>query len=71
MSVKGAVPSTVDPQSKVTDPVGAPLRLVLELTVAVRLTTCPKLEGFGAEVSEILVLAALTVCGYSVEVLGA
>jgi hypothetical protein len=61
ISVKGAVPSTVDPQSKATDPVGAPLRLVLELTVAVRLTTCPKLEGFGAEVSEIWLLLVLVV----------
>lgn len=50
------VPSVVVPSRNVTVPVGVPV--VDELTVAVRVTDCPTLEGFAEEVRTVLVPAA-------------
>jgi hypothetical protein len=45
-------PSTVDPSWKVTVPVGVPLA---DVTVAVKVTDCPELEGFEDETNEVVV----------------
>src|SRR5438552_16000124 len=50
-----AVPSTVAPSRNVTVPVGTP---VAEVTVALRVTACPVVEGFGVEVRVVVVAAA-------------
>src|SRR2546425_1198267 len=50
-----AVPSTVAPSRNVTVPVGTP---AAEVTVAVRVTACPVVEGFGVEVKVVVVAAA-------------
>src|SRR5437867_11215063 len=52
---RSAVPSTVAPSRNVTVPVGTP---VAEVTVALRATTCPVVEGFGVEVKVVVVAAA-------------
>jgi hypothetical protein len=48
------VPSKVAPSRKVTVPVGVPARLV---TVAVKVTDWPKVEGFGEPVTIVVLLA--------------
>jgi hypothetical protein len=52
------VPSVVDPSSKVTVPEGVP---ALDVTVAVKVTEAPKVDGFREEVSEVEVEAGLTI----------
>jgi hypothetical protein len=57
------VPSVVAPSLKVTVPVGVPG--VAEVVVAVRVTDCPKILGFGFEASAVddgLGAAELTSC---------
>ena len=46
---------------KVTVPVGVPL---LEFTVAVKVTDCPKVDGFGTEATTVVVatVTVFTVC---------
>ena len=53
-----SVPSDVTPSKNSTVPVGVPAP---EVTVAVIVTDCPKLDGLGEEVTAVVVLAALTV----------
>src|SRR5256712_6645977 len=52
---RSAMPSTVAPSRNVTVPVGTP---VAEVTVALRATACPVVEGFGVEVKVVVVAAA-------------
>ena len=47
------VPSTVVPSRNVTVPVGVPV--VDELTVAVKVTDCPRSEGFAEDIRTVLV----------------
>jgi hypothetical protein len=61
-----AVPSRV----KTTLPVGVPTPGATALTVAVKVTACPKTEGLAEDVTAVLVLALLTVCVKLAEVLG-
>ena len=61
-------PSTFVPSLKVTIPVGVPV--VDDFTVAVKVTGCPKLEGFSDDVTAVVVLALFTVCFTTVDVLG-
>jgi hypothetical protein len=51
---KVAVPRLVAPSKNSTVPVGVP---VLELTVAVNVTDCPKTEGFADEARLVLLVA--------------
>jgi hypothetical protein len=62
-----AVPSTAEPFMKLTVPVGT----VVPLTVAVRLSACPAVTGFGVAMSVVLVAVdpAFTVTGTAAEVL--
>ena len=46
----GTVASNVAPSLKLTEPVGVPGAEFVELTVAVKVTNCPKLEGLDEEV---------------------
>src|SRR5438552_1557036 len=64
-----AVASTVAPSRKVTVPVGTPTAGATALTVALRVTVCPSVEGLGVEVSVVLVLPGLTVWMTIAEVL--
>jgi hypothetical protein len=50
-----AAPSTVEPSRNVTVPVGTPVAAV---TVALRVTACPVVEGFGVEVRVVVVVFA-------------
>src|SRR2546428_12635683 len=52
---RSAMPSTVAPSRNVTVPVGTP---AVEVTVALRVTACPVVEGFGVEVRVVVVAAA-------------
>ena len=56
-----AVPSLAEPSMKVTDPVGVPLPGVAALTVAVKVTGCPKKDGSTEETMTVDVLSWLTV----------
>ncbi len=56
-----AVPSTVAPSRNVMVPVGTPTAGATALTVALRVTVCPSVEGLGVEVRVVLVLPGLTV----------
>jgi hypothetical protein len=60
------VPSVVEPFLKVTVPVGVP---PLEVTLAVKVTDWPDFDGFREEVTEVEVVACLTVCVSTAEVL--
>ena len=51
------VPSVVLPSVKVTLPVAVP---PVEVTVAVKVTDCPKAEGLALEVRVVVVVAGLT-----------
>ena len=53
------VPRMVAPSSKVTLPVGVPVAGLMAVTVAVKVTDCPKTEGFNVLVS---VVAELVTC---------
>jgi hypothetical protein len=55
------VPKTTAPSFKVTVPVGVPLPGATTATVAVNVTVWPKCDGFGEEVSVVVVAALLTV----------
>ena len=60
------VPNVVEPALKVTVPVGVPPD---EVTVAVKVTDWPKVDGFTDDVSDVEVLAAFTVWVRTGEVL--
>ncbi len=65
------VPSAVAPSRNVTVPVGTP---AAEVTVALRVTACPVVDGFGVDVSLVVVAAAagaFTSCVTTAEVLAA
>ena len=49
-----AVPITVAPSRNVTVPVGTPTAGATALTVALRVTVCPSVEGLGVEVRVVL-----------------
>ena len=53
----------------VTVPVGAPVKF--RVMVAVKVTACPLLEGFGEEASAVVVDAFFTVCAKALDVLAA
>lgn len=53
-------PIEVEPSNQLTVLVGAPL--VEARTTALKVTDCPKLEGFRLEVTVVVVAAALTIC---------
>ena len=55
------VPSTVEPSSNVTFPVGVPLPGDTATIVAVKVTAWPDAEGFIDELTELVVAACLTV----------
>ena len=55
------VPSTVEPSSKVTVPVGVPLPGDTGVIVAVKVTAWPETEGFAEELTELVVAACFTV----------
>ena len=56
------VPIGVAPSLKVTVPVGMPVPGAVAITVAVKVTDCPKTEGLIDELTAVVVLALLTVC---------
>ena len=66
MAVNGAVadnvplPMTVAPSRKLTAPAGVPAPGATTATVAVKVTLCPKIDGFTEDVRPVLVLALLT-----------
>ena len=60
------VPSLVEPSLNVTVSVGVP---PLDVTVAVKVTDWPDFDGFREEVTEVEVVACLTVCVSTGEVL--
>jgi len=45
-----------------TVPVGVPVPGAVAVTVAVKVTDCPKTEGLTEELTAVVVLALLTVC---------
>ena len=53
----------VPPMVNVTVPVGVPVAGGTGVTWAVTVTVSPRAEGFGAEVTVVVVAAVLTVCG--------
>jgi hypothetical protein len=65
--LSSAVPIVAVPFLKVTDPVGVPLNS--GVTVAVKVTDCPKVEGFSDETTDVVVLALLTVWDSAFDVL--
>jgi hypothetical protein len=56
-----AVPRTVEPSWKVTVPVRVPEPGALAVTIAVKVTVCPKTEEGGAALTTVVVLSWLTV----------
>jgi hypothetical protein len=60
--ISGLEPKEVAPSFKVTVPVGVPLPGATTATVAVNVTAWPKCDGFGEEVSVVVVADLLTVC---------
>jgi len=58
----GLVPIVIVPFRNVTVPVGVPAPGATTVTVAVKLTLCPTADGFGDEVTLVLVLALFTTC---------
>jgi hypothetical protein len=54
------VPSAVVPSKKVTVPVTVPLNC--GVTLAVKVTACPKFDGFCEEAKAVVVVALLTTC---------
>ena len=57
------VPSVVAPSLNVTVPVGVPAPGAVTTTDAVKVTVCPKVEGFSDELVIVVVVAAwFTVC---------
>jgi len=64
--LSGTVPREVPPSKNCTVPVDA-----AGDTVAVKVTTCPDVDGFGDDVSVVVVLMAFTVCARTEDVLAA
>src|SRR5690242_6893963 len=64
------VPSVTVPSIKVTVPVGMPAPGLRAVTVAVNVIICPMAAGFADEESVVAVLAWLTICDKTAEVLG-
>jgi hypothetical protein len=56
------VPSVVVPSRNVTGPVSV-ATVVLPVTVAVKVTDCPKTDGFADEATVVVVVAFVTVSG--------
>jgi len=65
--LKVFVPSEVVPSRKVTEPVAVPA--VAGVTVAVRLTDCPTVDGFSEEATLLVVAAASVTSETAVDVL--
>ena len=63
--LRATVPRELTPSKNCTVPVGPEEGL----TVAVKDTCCPSVEGFSDDVSVVVVPAALTVCGTAADVL--
>ena len=63
------VPNVAAPSLNVTVPVGVPAPGATAATVAVNVTDWPNTEGLADEVSEVVVLAMVTVCETVLEVL--
>jgi hypothetical protein len=55
------VPRVVEASLNVTVPVGVPAPGATALTVAVKVTDCPKTDGFADEVALVVVLAGVIV----------
>jgi hypothetical protein len=66
-----AEPSTVDPKSSDTVPVGVPAPGATGFTVTVRVTDWPDTEVAGETVKTVVVASCFTVCVNAVEVLAA
>lgn len=64
-----AVPTVAAPFFNVTDPVGVPVPGAIVVTVIVNVTGLPKVDGFGEEVSFVMLAALLTVCVRTAEML--
>jgi hypothetical protein len=62
-------PNGVDPFTKWTVPVGVPVPGLTAATVAVKVTTWPRMGEAGEELTETVVVAELTVSGVAGEVL--
>ena len=61
------VPMELPPSRNVTVPVGVPVAGANAVIVAVKVTDCPKSEGFCDEVTTVVVSALLTTCGFPVK----
>ena len=61
------VPSVVVPSLKVTLPAGVPV--VVDFTVAVKVTVSPEVDGFADDTTLVVVLALLITCDNTAEVL--
>ena len=59
--LKLRLPKVVAPSLKLTAPVGVPAPGETALTVTVKVTDCPKTDGFAEELTVLLVLEGLTV----------
>ena len=59
-------PIGLPPSRNVTDPVGVPVAGATAVTVAVKVTAWPRMEGFTDEVTAVEVLPLLTTCGFPV-----
>ena len=57
---KVPVPSVLEPSLKVTVPVAVPAPGVVVATVAVKVTDCPKTDGFASDDNVVVVLALFT-----------
>jgi len=57
---KVQLPTVVAPSRKLTVPAGVPAPGAVTVTVAVKVTLCPKTDGFAEDVRLVLVLALLT-----------
>lgn len=51
----GTVAKVVEPSRKVTEPLGVPGTPFVAVTVAVKVTSCPKLDGLDDEVTVVAV----------------
>jgi hypothetical protein len=60
LPLSAELPIVVAPSRNVTVPVGVPV--VVELTVAVRVTDCPSPDGLAEEISKVVLPAICTVC---------
>src|ERR1700687_3734839 len=58
LPLTGELPIFVVLSKKFTVPVGVPLKTT-DVTIAVKLTACPNVDGFGEEVSAVVVCPAL------------